>query len=256
MTLSLIEAQQAGLLSVGDRTIIDQSVRFALEDRTGNVSSVKIGRNVSIGVYTVLHGGTEIGDDVTIEEHCVVGKPEFGYAGIRGEVFDGRGSATLIDKGCILRSGSVIYADVSLGADVMIGHHSTIRTGVTIGQNSQLAAYSHVERRSSIGHDVRLSPHCHITSECIIEDEVFLGAGVLTVNDRTMIWARTPEGKASLKLKAPYFARGCKVGSGAIIGMGVMIGAKAVVGSGAVVLRDVAANTVVIGLPARLVRES
>jgi acetyltransferase-like isoleucine patch superfamily enzyme len=96
---------------------------------------------------------------------------------------------------------------------------------------------------------VRCSPGSHITSSCILEDRVFLGAGVRTVNDREMIW-RDP-GRAP-DLVPPFFGHGARVGSGSVILGGVRIGEHALIGAGSVVTRDVPARAVAYGVPARV----
>jgi acetyltransferase-like isoleucine patch superfamily enzyme len=97
---------------------------------------------------------------------------------------------------------------------------------------------------------VRCSPGSHITAETQIADRVFLGAGVRTINDKELIW-RDAE-REPPPLLAPQFETGAKVGSGACILAGVTIGAGALVGAGSVVTRDVPADAVAYGAPARI----
>ena len=105
-----------------------------------------------------------------------------------------------------------------------------------------------IEKDCKIGDWVRCTGLTHVTSSTVMEDRVFLGALVGTVNDKGMIWKQegvTPE------LIPPYFEHGCNVGTGAKIAAGVRIGRMALVGTGSVVTKDVAENTIVVGVPAK-----
>jgi acetyltransferase-like isoleucine patch superfamily enzyme len=109
-----------------------------------------------------------------------------------------------------------------------------------------------VERGTRIGAGVRCSPGSHITANTVIENRVFLGAGVRTINDKELIW-RDPDRETALC--PPVFRAGCKVGSGVTILAGVTVGARALIGAGSVVTRDVPPHAVAYGVPAR-VREA
>lgn len=152
----------------------------------------------------------------------------------------------------MLRSGAVVYAGVAIGERTTIGHHTLLRTEVTIGADSQLGHHLTVERGARVGRGVRCSPGSHITANTVIEDRVFLGAGVCTINDKELIW-RDPDRETALC--PPTFRAGCKVGSGVTVLAGVTVGAGALVGAGSVVTRDIQPGAVAYGVPAR-VREA
>jgi acetyltransferase-like isoleucine patch superfamily enzyme len=177
----------------------------------------------------------------------VLGKPEHGYA--VGREYPGTGAETEIGSEVVLRSGSIVYAGCMLGEQTTIGHHTTLRSHVSVGARSQLAHRMSVERSCRIGHSVRCSPGSHITSEVVMEDGVFIGAGVVTVNDKGMIW-RDPQRLPVLL--APYFAQGAKIGSGSSIAAGVRVGREALVGMGSVVTRDVPDYAIAYGVPAQV----
>jgi acetyltransferase-like isoleucine patch superfamily enzyme len=249
-SVSLTAALESGLLTIGARSSLDESVRIQPSDRLGVNRPVVIGEDVIVEGYSVLHGGLVLDDGVMVEDHCTVGRPEFGYAGPEGLTYAGRGATTVVSAKACLRSHSVIYAGCHVGEATMIGHQSVIRSLCVIGRDAQLAAFTHLERNSRLGDRVRLSPHCHITANCTIEDDVFIGAGVLTVNDKAMVWIRDPEAKKQLGLIAPTFRRGARVGTGVTVAAGVVVGEDSLVGSGSLVLRDVPAGAIVIGSPA------
>jgi acetyltransferase-like isoleucine patch superfamily enzyme len=240
------ELVDVGLLVLGEDCQVHPTAVFMPSDMLGTARPVILGDRVSVGAYTIVHGGVRLGNDTTIGHHAVVGEPEHGYA-LR-QVYPGAGATTVVGCGVVIRAGAVVYAGVSVGDNTTVGHHTLLRTGVSVGSASQLAANLTVERGCTIGDGVRCSPGSHITADTVIEDRVFLGAGVRTINDKELIW-RDPQHERPLT--PPRFGYGCKVGSGAVILKGVSIGEHALVGAGSVVTRDVPARTIVYGVPAR-----
>lgn len=240
------DLDRAGLLELGNGCDIHPSAVFFPRDALGTLRPVVLGDRVVVGAHAVLHGGTRVAADTHLGHHTITGEPERGYA-LRN-LYPGAGGVTTIGAGVELRSGGVVYAGVVIGDGATIGHHTLLRTGVRVGSASQLAANLTVERGVSMGDQVRCSPGSHLTADTVVADRVFIGAGVRTVNDKELIW-RDPANE--LPLSPPTFARGCKVGSGAIILAGITIGEDALVGAGSVVTRDVPAGGVVYGVPAR-----
>lgn len=195
----------------------------------------------------IIYGGVALGKNSVVEEQVVLGKPEFGYA--VKKIYSGRSYPSKINPTVIIRAGSVVYSGVEIGRSSTIGHGTLIRSFVKIGENTQLAHNIIVERKSVIGDFVRCSPLTHITSNVVLEDRVFLGAGVITINDKLMVWK---ESEIKSRLHPPYFEYGAKIGSGSIIAAGVHIGREAFVGSGSMVIKDVPAYAIVYGNPARV----
>jgi len=204
-----------------------------------------LGARCTIAAFAIVHGGAELDAGVRVEDHVIVGQPERGYA-VRN-IYPGAGAPPTIGAGAVLRAGAVLYAGVSVGAESVVGHHTLLRSHVRVGQRSQLGHHLTVERAASLGEWVRCSPGSHITSETVIEDDVFLGAGVRTINDNGLIWH---PGQPQPPLTPPRFARGCKVGSGSAVLGGVVIGEAALIGAGSVVTRDVPARALAYGNPA------
>ena len=164
---------------------------------------------------------------------------------------DGSRRPVAIGDGCHIRSGTVLYSGVTLGDECQTGHHVTIREDVTVGPKTVIGTGAVVEFGASIGSRVLVQTRAYVTAHVVIEDDVFLGPGVTTTNDRRMLWRRAG---ANMELAGPVFRRGCRVGAGAVILPGVEVAERAFVGAGAVVTRDVPVRALVVGNPARIVR--
>jgi UDP-2-acetamido-3-amino-2,3-dideoxy-glucuronate N-acetyltransferase len=149
-----------------------------------------------------------------------------------------------------------IGKDVRLGRDVNV-HCFVNLYGCSIGDESRVGAFVEIQKNVSVGARCKISSHSFLCEGVTIEDEVFVGHGVMFINDRDPR-ATAPGGKpqteADWKVVPTRVCKGASIGSGAVIMAGVTIGAGALVGAGAVVTRDVGPNSVVAGVPARLMR--
>ncbi|WP_439659525.1 hypothetical protein ACSHWB_45360 [Lentzea sp. HUAS TT2] len=239
------ELERAGLLHVEGHAVISRFALFVPVDELGTTRPVTIYAGAVVGPFAVVHGGTTIGEQARVEEHAVVGKPELGYA-VR-KIRPGAGGGTVIGAGVTVRSGAVVYAEVGVGVNSMVGHHTLLRTAVQVGADTQLGHLLTVERDTRIGRNVRCSPGSHITSATVIADRVFLGAGVRTINDKTLTW-RDPHREPVLA--PPRFEAGAKVGSGCVVLAGVTVGERALVGAGSVITRDIPPGALAFGHPA------
>jgi acetyltransferase-like isoleucine patch superfamily enzyme len=143
--------------------------------------------------------------------------------------------------------------DVELGSGVVL-HPFTNLYGCKIGQRTRVGPFVEIQRKVSIGADCKIQSHTFICAGVTIEDEVFIGHGVLFVNDRlprATTEAGTIQSEADWELQETIVERRAALGSGVIVLGGVRIGAGAMVGAGAVVTRDVAPGVTVAGIPAR-----
>ncbi|HEV3113793.1 MAG TPA: acyltransferase [Candidatus Binataceae bacterium] len=144
--------------------------------------------------------------------------------------------------------------DVRLGANVRLSKFINLY-GCEIGDETRIGAFVEVQSDAKIGRRCKISSHTFICSGVTIEDEVFIGHGVMFINDRR---PRATNGDGSLKggedwvMERTVIEQHASVGSGAIIMGGITVGEGALVGAGAVVTRDVPAGAVVVGNPARL----
>jgi len=144
--------------------------------------------------------------------------------------------------------------DVEFGSNVVV-HPFTNLYGCTIGDNTRIGPYVEIQEGVVIGADCKIQSHTFICTGVTIEDEVFVGHGVMFINDKHPR-ATNDEGalqtEADWELLPTLVERGASLGSGAVVLGGIRIGSDAVVGAGAVVAADVAPGATVAGVPARM----
>lgn len=144
-----------------------------------------------------------------------------------------------------------IAPDVVLGERVVLNAFINLY-GCHIGDEVMIGTFVEIQRDVTIGPRCRIQSHSFICSGVTLEAEVFIGHGVMFINDRHPSTATARTG--GWKLESTTIRQGASIGSGALVFGGVTIGAGAMIGAGAVVLQDVAAGATVAGVPARLVR--
>jgi acetyltransferase-like isoleucine patch superfamily enzyme len=147
--------------------------------------------------------------------------------------------------------------DVELGKDVRIAQPTLVNLyGCRIGDETKIGAFVEIQRNASVGARCKISSHSFICEGVTIEDEVFVGHGVMFINDRLprATVAGNLQTDKDWKVVPTRVCRGASIGSGAAILCGITIGERALIGAGAVVTRDVPADTTVAGVPARLLR--
>lgn len=148
-----------------------------------------------------------------------------------------------------------IADDVILGERVAIYQPDLVNLyGCTVGDRSKIGAFVEIQKNAIVGADCKISSHTFICEGVVIEDEVFVGHGVMFIND---LYPRATSGgrlqsEADWKVIPTHVKRGASIGSGAVILCGVTIGEKALVGAGAVVAHDVPDHAIVMGVPARV----
>ncbi len=160
------------------------------------------------------------------------------------------GDKVVIGAGTLIGGQAVIHPEVWIGAGARIGDHAQVRDGARIGAGTTIGSFSSVDPGVVIGERVSIQTRCYITGGTVVEDDVFVGPGVTLTNDNTM----NRHGPDKV-LEGPILRRACRIGGGSTICPGVEIGEEAFVAAGAVVTADVAPRAVVMGVPARQVRE-
>jgi acetyltransferase-like isoleucine patch superfamily enzyme len=151
-----------------------------------------------------------------------------------------------------------IAPDVKLGKEVKIFSFVNLY-GCTIGDNSKIGAFVEIQKNAVIGKNVKVSSHTFICEGVRIEDNVFVGHNVSFINDK---YPRSANADGSLQTEADWqvvstvVKKGASIGTSVTILCGVTIGENAVVGAGSVVTKDVPANAIVAGNPARFLRQA
>jgi acetyltransferase-like isoleucine patch superfamily enzyme len=196
-----------------------------------------------------VYPGTVLGDGVKVLENAVVGKQPALSA--RSTAKRDPLPPTEIGEGSIVSSGAIVFAGSRIGARVILGDQSCVRERVTVGDDVVLGRGSLVENDTTIGAGTRIQAEAYITAYSMLEEHVFIAPCVVTTNDNFM--GRT-ERRHEL-MKGPTIRRGARVGGGAVLCPGIEIGEEAFVGAGAVVTKNVPAGVVVVGNPARVIRE-
>lgn len=149
-----------------------------------------------------------------------------------------------------------IASSVSLGKNVTIHHESLVNLyGCSIGDESSVGAFVEIQKGAVIGRRCKISSHTFICQGVTIEDNVFVGHGVVFIND-LFPRATNDEGEIAgdvdWECVPTLVRRGASIGSGAVVMCGITIGENAMVGAGAVVTKDVPENVIVVGVPARV----
>jgi len=148
-----------------------------------------------------------------------------------------------------------IAPSVRMGRNVMIHHPDLVNLyGCQVGDDTRIGAFVEIQKNATIGSLCKISSHTFICEGVEIGDEVFVGHGVMFIND---LFPRATaagglQSEADWKVIPTYVRKGASIGSGAVILGGVTIGERALIGAGAVVTRDVPADAVVAGVPARV----
>jgi acetyltransferase-like isoleucine patch superfamily enzyme len=151
---------------------------------------------------------------------------------------------------------SSISPDVKLGQGVKLSKFINLY-GCQIGDETKIGAFVEIQKNSSVGRRCKISSHTFVCEGVTIEDNVFIGHGVMFIND-SYPRATTADGGLQTEkdwhVETTTVKRGASIGSGATILSKVVIGENAIVGAGSVVTRDVPPNTIVAGNPARVFR--
>ena len=196
-----------------------------------------------------VYPGTVLGEGVKVLEGAVVGKQP---------TLSPRSTAkreplppTELGDGTIVSTGAIVFAGSTIGARVILGDQSCVRERVHVGDDVVLGRGSLIENDTTVGARTKIQAEAYITAYSVLEDDVFIAPCVVTTNDNFM--GRTERRKELMK--GPTIRRGARIGGGAILLPAVEIGEEAFIGAGAVVTKNVPPRKVVVGSPARVLRD-
>jgi acetyltransferase-like isoleucine patch superfamily enzyme len=207
------------------------------------VSEYTVGENTVIYPGTVIGAGCQIGDNVVLGKQPALSPRSTAK---REEL-----PPLELGDGTIVSTGAIVFAGTRIGAGSIVGDQSCVRERCDLGDEVIVGRGSLVENDTTIGARTKIQAHAYVTAYSTLEEDVFIAPCVATTNDNFM--GRT-ERRHELR-KGPTIRRGARIGGAAVLLPGIEIGEEAFVGAGAVVTKDVPARAVVVGNPARQIRE-
>jgi acetyltransferase-like isoleucine patch superfamily enzyme len=202
-----------------------------------------------IAETAIVYPGTVVGEGCRILDYAVVGKQPTLSA--RSTAAREELPPLELGPGTVVSTGAVVFAGTSVGERVIVGDQSCVRERCIIGDDVVIGRGALVENDTAIGARSKIQAEAYVTAYSTLEDDVFIAPCVVTTNDNFM--GRT-EKRHALR-RGPTIRRGARIGGAVILLPGIEIGEEAFVGAGAVVLKDVPARAVVVGNPARQIRE-
>jgi len=213
------------------------------------MENVTLGLDVIIHDFVVIYPNTVIGDCVEIFEGCVIGKPpskiKSSSRGVAQDLVPVK-----IGKDSILCPHVTLCTGVEIGEGTLLGNNCSVREECVIGNDCIIAGDVSINYHTKIGNRVKIMDNTHITGNMIIEDDVFISALVCTTNDNSM-------GRKGWhdEITGPIIKQFSTIGGGANLLPNITVGRNAIVGANSVVTKDVPDLKVVMGIPARVVRD-
>lgn len=212
--------------------------------------NVTIEDNVIIHDYVVVYPNTLIKKGTEIFDHCVLGKPPTS-PGITSRKLKEKFSPLIVGEHCVLCPGVVLYSGCEIGNRNLLGDFCSIREESKTGDNCIISRNVSVNYNTIIGSDTKIMDNSHITGNMKIGNHVFISVLVSTTNDNSMGRREYNEEY----IQGAHIGDYTTIGAAANILPGVTIGNNVVVGASALVTKDIPDNKLVMGVPAKVIRD-
>ena len=199
----------------------------------------KIGKNVTIADNCIIYPNVIIGDNVNIGPFCTIGEPTGQYY---KDPDNYSYAETKIGSNSIIRSYSIIYCGVVISNNCQTGHRVTIREETIIGHNTKIGTLSDIQGKCTIGNYTSIHSNVHICQGSVVKDYVWLYPYVVLTNDKT---------PPSFSVDAPVIEDFAVIATGSVILPGVNVGKDALVGASSLIKKNVPAEMLVAGNPAK-----
>jgi acetyltransferase-like isoleucine patch superfamily enzyme len=208
-----------------------------------------IGQDVVLGHHVIVHQDVVIGDGVVVGDGAVLGKMP--ARSKTSTLVTGELDPLIIGSGTVIGAQVILYKGAELGSDCFVADQAVIRERCHLGAFVVVGQRSTIENDCTVGDYTKLQTAVYLTAHTTVEDHVFIAPMVTTTNDPYV--ARTQARHDAIQ--GPHIHRAARIGGGAVILPGLEIGQEALIAAGAVVTRDVPPYRLVMGVPARVVRQ-
>ena len=210
---------------------------------------VVLGKEVEIGHFVVIYSGTSLGESVRVGAHSVLGQRPVKAKSSTLKLTDLPGLT--IGSGTTIGVGAIVYAGTTVAKDCFLADGAQVRERCDVGERVIIGRAATVENDCKVGNRTRIQTGAYITAHSVLEEDVFIAPMVATTNDNFI--GRT-ERRFEFR-KGVTVRRAGRIAAGAVILPGIEVGQESLVGAGSVVTHDVEAYKVVMGVPARVVRD-
>jgi acetyltransferase-like isoleucine patch superfamily enzyme len=212
---------------------------------------VTIEKDVFISRGVIIYGNALIEEGTFIGENCIIGHPQRNelkkLIKKKDSALNLRNPLVEIKQNCTIRSGSIIYSEVKMGANCQTGHHVMIREKTTIGNNTLVGTNTVIDGNVIIGENVSIQTGVYIPLYSKIGNHVFMGPFCKLTNDKYMM-------RKKFDLIGPTLEDYVSVGANSVILPGIKLKKNSIIGAGSVVTKDAEENQVLIGNPAKPIK--